>query len=137
MNTLPISAAANLRGWNTSSEPASAVPTSTGATAAGNVRGRAATSHSRAVLKRSTRLGRVRMRVSRSLRELPEVRGALLLVGVPALLGLLAGVEQEVGVVGQLLQAGEPVLGSVEARLHQAQGEGRELEHLAAPFDGL
>src|SRR4051794_7441913 len=120
MNTLPIRAAANLSGWKTSCEPASAVPTRTGATAAGKVRGRAATSHSRVVLTRSTRLGRVRTRISlrrstrlgrvrtkislRSLRELPEVRGAFLLVGVPALLRLLALVEEEIGVVGQLLE---------------------------------
>src|SRR3954462_7315415 len=105
MNTLPIRAAANLSGWKTSCEPASAVPTRTGATAAGKVRGRAATSHSRVVLTRSTRLGRVRTKISlRSLRELPEVRGAFLLVGVPALLRLLALVEEEIGVVGQLLE---------------------------------
>ena len=51
MNTLPISAAAKASGRNSSSEIASAVPTSTGATAAGSVRGRDATSHSRMGLK--------------------------------------------------------------------------------------
>ena len=44
MKTLPTSAAQNASGRNTSSAPASAVPTSTGAIAAGSVRGRAAIS---------------------------------------------------------------------------------------------
>ena len=44
---LPSSAATNASGRKTSSDAASAVPTSTGATAAGSVRGRAATSQSR------------------------------------------------------------------------------------------
>src|SRR5215218_101296 len=99
MNTLPTNAARNLTGWKTSSEPASAVPTSTGATAAG-----------------SGRLGKR----SRSLGELPEVRLAALDVGVPPLLGLLAHVEEQVGVVSQLLETGEPVVGRVEAGLEQA-----------------
>src|SRR5436305_810291 len=46
MNTLPMRAQAKRRGLNVPSVPASAVPTSTGATAAGSVRGRAATSQS-------------------------------------------------------------------------------------------
>src|SRR5918992_2698035 len=104
MNTLPISAQAKRRGLKTSSLPARAVPTSTGATAAGRVRGRAATSQRRSGLK------------SRALRELAEVRPALLAVGVAALLRLLAAVEEQVRVVGQLLDPGQPVLGGIEAR---------------------
>ena len=37
----------------------------------------------------------------------------------------------------ELLDAGEAVLGGVEARLQQAQRERRQREHLAAPGDGL
>ena len=59
MNSAPISAAANASAWNVPSVAASAVPTSTGATAAGSVRGRAAISQMRAALGRSaTRHGR-------------------------------------------------------------------------------
>ena len=46
MKTLPTSAATNGSTRKSSSVAASAVPTSTGATAAGSVRGRAASSHS-------------------------------------------------------------------------------------------
>ena len=51
--------------------------------------------------------------------------------------GLLAAVEEQVGVVGQLLDPGVAVLVGVEAGLDQAQGEGGEGEHVAAPGDGL
>src|SRR3954462_1588078 len=70
-------------------------------------------------------------RGSRTLREFAEVGAALLAVRVAALLRLLRPVEQEVRVVRQLLQPGQPVLVGVEARLEQAQREGGELEHLA------
>jgi hypothetical protein len=39
--------------------------------------------------------------------------------------------------VRQLLDAGDPVLERVEARLEQPKGEGREVVHLAAPGHGL
>src|SRR3954462_8918844 len=126
MKIEPISAHAKRSGLNTSSEPARAVPTSTGATAAGSVRGREATSQSRSGLKRSRALG-----------ELAEVGSALLAVGVTALLRLFGCVEEEVGVVGELLDAGQAVLGSVEAGLQEPQRERRQREHLAAPLDGL
>src|SRR5215212_3823097 len=74
---------------------------------------------------------------SRPLRELPEVRAPLLAVGVTTLLRLLASVEEEVRVVRELLDARQPVLGRVEARLQEPQREGREREHLAAPGHGL
>src|SRR4051812_18868042 len=99
MKIEPISAHTNRSGLNTPSVPASAVPTSTGATAAGSVRGREATSQSRSGLTRSRTLG-----------ELAEVRLALLAVGVTALLRLLGRVEQEVGVVRELLDARQPIL---------------------------
>src|SRR5436309_1260724 len=83
--------------------------TATGATAAGSVRGRAATSHSRSGVR------------SGALREPGEVGLALLLVGVTSLLGLLRHVEEEVGVVRELLDAREAVLGGVEAGLQEAQ----------------
>ena len=47
MNSAPTIAATNASGWNVPSVAASAVPTSTGATAAGSVRGRAAISQMR------------------------------------------------------------------------------------------
>src|SRR5437764_5263909 len=65
--------------------------------------------------------------------KLREVRRPLLDVGVAPLLGLLAAVEQEVGVVSELLEPGESVLGGIKARLEQAQREGGERQHLPAP----
>src|SRR4051812_274573 len=56
--------------------------------------------------------------------EAREVRCALGLVGLAALLRLLARVEQEVRVVSQLLDAREAVLGGMEAGLQEAQREG-------------
>src|SRR5215212_480863 len=110
MKTLPTRAHAKRSGRKTSSVPAaSAVPTSTGATAAGSVRGRAATSQSRS--------GLTRRRASRALGEFSEVGLALLDVGVATLLCLLGPVEEEVGVVGELLDTGDAVLVRVEARL--------------------
>src|SRR3954471_18847413 len=126
MKIEPISAHAKRSGLKTSSEPAKGVPTRTGATAAGSVRGREATSQSRSGLKRSRALG-----------ELAEVGSALLAVGVTALLRLFGCVEEEVGVVGELLDAREAVLGCVEAGLQEPQGERGEGQHLAAPLDGL
>src|SRR3954465_7426394 len=102
----PISAHANRSGLKTSSEPASAGPTSTGATAAGRGRGRDATSQSRSGLWRL-----------RSLGELAEVGSALLAVGVTALLRLFGCVEEEVGVVGERRDARGASLGCVEAGL--------------------
>src|SRR4051795_450471 len=126
MKTEPISAQTNRSGLNVPSVPASDVPTRTGATAAGSVRGRAATTHRRSAPTRSG-----------PLRELAEVGLALLAVGVASLLRLLRCVEEEVGVVRELLDPGEPVLGGVEARLEEPQGEGGELQHLAAPLHRL
>src|SRR5262245_42348478 len=114
--------------WPTNST-AAAVPTSTGAIAAGRVRGRAAITQ---ILT-----GRLPSARSWSLRVLAEVWLTPLLVGVPPLLALLGHVEEERRVVGELLQAGDPVLFGVEARLQEAQGEGGEVEHLAAPGDRL
>src|SRR5687767_6288356 len=122
----PIRAQAKRSGLKVPSDCASAVPTSTGATAAGSVRGRAATSQSFTVLG-----------LSGALRELAEVRLALLAVGVASLLRLLRPIEEEVGVVRELLDAGEPVLRRIEARLQQPQREWRQLEHLAAPLHRL
>jgi hypothetical protein len=52
-----------------------------------------------------------------------EVGFAFLFVGVAAFLGLLATVEEEVSVVGELLDAGESVLVGVEARFQETQRE--------------
>src|SRR4051795_6737168 len=107
---------------------AAAVPTSTGAIAAGSVRGRAAISQ---ILTRASR----RERASRAPRELAEVRLSLLLEGLAPLARLLVSVEEKVGVVGELLDPGVAVLVGVEARLEEPQREGGEGEHLAAPGD--
>src|SRR5881392_2098132 len=100
----PMSAHAKRSGLNVPSVPASDVPTSTGAIAAGSVRGREATSQSLSGLKAALR----------ALRESSEVGLSLLAVGVTALLRLLGHVEEEVRVVRELLDAREPVLGRVE-----------------------
>src|SRR3954452_6689076 len=120
----PISAAtkAQTRRRSPCCSMAAAVPTSTGAIAAGSVRGRAAISQ---ILN------------SGPLRILGEVRAASLLVRVAPLLTLLGHVEEQRRVVGELLDPGQPVLGRVEARLEEGQGEGGEGRHLAAPGDGL
>src|SRR5580693_9669200 len=125
MNTAPSSAATNASGWKRPAPSASEVPTSTGATAAGSVRTRAAITQMRTALTLGP-LGKAR-----------EVRRALLPVCVPSLLCLLAAVEQQVRVVRELLDPRQPVLGSVEARLQQPQRERREREHLLAPRDRL
>src|SRR4051794_13134948 len=85
------------------SADATAVPTSTGTTAAGRVRGRAPAT------QRFIRLWPPR--------ELGEIGFPLLAVRVAALLRFFAHVEEQVGVVGQLLDAGQPVLVGVEAGL--------------------
>src|SRR6059036_3495737 len=113
MKTLPSSAATNASGRKTSSLPARAVPTSTGAIAAGSVRGRAATSHIRnGTLPPARRTGAPDN--SGPARKAREVRLALLDVGVAALLALLRHVEEHRGVAGELLDAGEPVGVGVE-----------------------
>src|SRR4051794_4712662 len=125
MKIAPSSAATKPPTRRSTSVIASAVPTRTGAMAAGSVRGRAAMSQ----IRTGPAL--------RSPRELREVGAALLDVGVAALLGLVAHVEEQRRVAGELLDAGEPVVGGVERRLQHPQGERREREHLAAPLDGL
>src|SRR5690242_10918683 len=114
MKIEPISAHAKRSGLNVPSVPASEVPTSTGATAAGSVRGREATSQSRSGLKAdralpppvlrsrapppdalSSRTLRSRALRSRALRELAEVWLSLLAVGVASLLRFLRLVEEE------------------------------------------
>src|ERR1700739_1141618 len=112
MNRAPSSAARKRSEWTTCSTPANAVPTSPGATAAGSVRGREAINQIRIPLIFAA--GAAITLTSRPPRELGEVRAALLQVGVAPFLGLLAHVEQEVGVVGELLDPGHPVLVGVE-----------------------
>src|SRR4051794_37366782 len=106
-----------------------AVPTSTGTTAAGWVRGRAPRTHRFMVpAPRGP---------SWTPREVREVGRPLLVVGVATLLGFLAHVEEQVGVVSQLLDAGHAVLVGVEAGLDQPQGERRHGQHLPAPLHRL
>src|SRR5437764_4012118 len=125
MNTAPSSAATKARAWKWLAPSASDVPTSTGATAAGRVRRRAAITQMRTAPTLSP-LGKA-----------GEVRRALLAVGVASLLCLLACVKEEVGVMRELLDAAQAVLGGVEAGLQQPQREGRHREHLATPADCL
>src|SRR3954452_1904227 len=135
MNSAPSSAQAKAMPSKSPCWMASDVPTRTGATAAGSVRTRAAMTQMRSDFMSDPRLPASDL--SRAAREPREVRRALGLVGLAALARLLAGVEEEVRVVGELLQAGVAVLAGVEARLKQAQREGRQREHLAAPLDRL
>src|SRR5919202_4516409 len=128
MKIAPSSAATTPPTRRSVSVIASAVPTRTGAIAAGSVRGRAAMSQMR------TGNAAVRLRPPGELRE---VRAALLHVGVAALLRLVAHVEEQRRVAGELLHPGEPVVGGVERRLEHPQRERRQREHLAAPLHGL
>src|SRR4051812_14059344 len=109
------------------SATAAEVPTSTGATAAPNVRGRAPCTHNDADV----------MPTSGPLRELVERRLALLEVGALALLGLFTHVVEEGGVAGELLDPGETVVGRVARRLDHAERERAVLQHLPAPCHGL
>src|SRR6201986_4804901 len=106
MKIAPSSAATNRSGWNTWEKPAQAVPTSTGATAAGSVRSRAAISQIRTPLGIAAAGVLTARAPPASLgppRELREVDRPPLEVGVAALLRLFAHVEEQVGVVGELL----------------------------------
>src|ERR1700733_705247 len=139
MKIAASSAATNRSGWNTCAKPAHAVPTSTGATAAGSVRGRAAISQILIPLGIAA-AGVLTASPPEPLsppRELGEVGRPLLEVGVTALLRLFAHVEEEVRVVGQLLDPGEAILIGIEARLEHTERERRHDQHLAAPLDGL
>src|SRR5207248_5003269 len=69
--------------------------------------------------------------------ELVEVGLALLEVGALALLRFLTHVVEERGVAGELLDAGETVVGRVARRLDHAQRERAVLQHLPAPRDRL
>src|SRR5919201_3168124 len=69
--------------------------------------------------------------------EAREVWLALLDIGVPPLLRLLGHVVEEGRVTGQLLDAGQPVVGRVHARLDHPQRQRALLQHLAAPVERL
>src|SRR5438270_13951142 len=99
---------------------ATAVPARTGATDAASVAGRAA-SH----------------QMLRASGEPAELGLALLDVGVTPLLGLLAEVVEQRGVARQLLDAGQPVVGGVHARLDHPERQRAVPEHLAGPAHGL
>src|SRR5438445_6407575 len=106
MKTAPASAATNRSGWKTWWKPASEVPTSTGATAAGSVRIRAAISQMRTplgVVAAAVAVIRRACPSSRPMRELREVGRALIEVGVAPLLRFVRHVEEQVGVVRELL----------------------------------
>src|SRR5947209_1197487 len=107
-----------------------AVPMSTGATDAARVAGRTADHHTLVAL------GAVSVAAAtalRALRELGEIGLSLLDVRVATLLRLVAHVIEERRVAGELLDAGEPVVGGVHAGFDHAQSERAQLEHAAAP----
>src|SRR5215218_375277 len=132
MNSAPSSAATKRSGWKTPAVSASAVPTSTGASPTGSVFGRAAISQMRTTLGLAVP---VLMPTSlRPPRKAREVGRALLEEGRASLGRLLAAVEEEVRVVGELLDAGVAVLLRVEAGLHEPQRKGGKGKHLAAPL---
>src|SRR3954447_3810290 len=166
MKIEPTRAARNAptRGSSPAHSTAAAVPTSTGAIAAGSVLGLAAITQiligqlpSAMTESRAGGAGGGGSRTARGLpaappspcdrtraptpsrspRELAEIGRSFLLEGLAPLPSLLAAVEEQVGVVGQLLDPGVAVLMGIEAGLDQAQGEGGEGEHLAAPGDRL
>src|SRR3954468_7005528 len=134
MSSEPSRAATKRRGWKIPAVAASAVPTRTGAAPVGSVRGRAAMSQMRMALGRSAWTWTV---MSRPPGELRVIRLALGLVGLAPLPGLLGAVEEEGGVVRELLDAGVAGRVGVEARLEEPQRERGEREHLAAPLHGL
>src|SRR4051794_3218510 len=137
MKIEPIRAArkAPTRGSSPAHSTAAAVPTRTGAIAAGSVRGRAAITQ--ILIVPPSLVVTLAPRPSWPPREPREVWRPLLLEGLAALARLLVAVEEQVGVVGELLDPGVAVLVGVEAGLDQAQGEGRERQHVAAPGDRL
>src|SRR5579864_546336 len=110
-----------------------AVPASTGATDAASVAGRTADHQTREALM----AGAAAIIRLRPLGELREIRLSLLDVSVATLLRLFAHVVEERGVAGELLDPGQPVVGRVEAGLQHPQRERAQLEHAAAPGDGL
>src|SRR5260370_19927028 len=73
------------------------------------------------------------MQPSGSLGKLRKIWFAFLHVRVAAFLRLFAHVVEKSRVARELLDSGQPVIGSVEARLEEAQGKRAELEHAAAP----
>lgn len=115
---------------------AAAVPTITGTTAAGKVRGRAPRTH------RFTGPGAVGTGAegaapsgvtpalypgdhvagcSRSAGETAEFGRPVLLEGVATLLALFTHVEEHGGITGELLEPGQPVVGSMETALEHSQ----------------
>src|SRR2546425_9502710 len=88
---------------------------------------RLAPSPPRSVLDRP-RLALILFETLRPARELREVGRTPLDVRVPTFLRLVAHVEEQVRVMGELLKPREAVLGGVEARLQQAQRERRQRE---------
>src|SRR5579864_4009210 len=110
-----------------------AVPASTGATDAASVAGRTADHQTREALM----AGAAAIIRLRPLGELREVRLSLLDVSVATLLRLFAHVVEQRGVAGELLDAGQAVVGGVEAGLEHAQRERAQLEHATAPRDRL
>src|SRR5579864_4179271 len=111
-----------------------AVPARTGDTEAASVAGRTADHQTRGALMAGAA---AIIEELRPLREFREVRLSLLDVSVATLLRLFAHVVEQRGVAGELLDAGQAVVGGVEAGLEHAQRERAQLEHATAPRDRL
>src|SRR4051812_13463833 len=108
---------------------AHAVPTTTGTTAAGRVRSRAA-----AIQVESGDASVMAGSRSRIALEPREVGLALLEVGLLALAALVGGVVQQRRRAGELHHAGLAVAVGVHRQLEEAQRGRRHREHLAAPL---
>src|SRR5258705_3945914 len=136
MQSAPKSAARAGAGRKKPSRAATALPTSTGTTAAARVGMRSEGTKARARLgavplieRASTMLGKPT--------EPAEVGLPPLEIGVPPFLGLLAHVEEQGGIPGQFLQSRLAITVRVQRRLQAPERERAHLEHLPAPGDRL
>src|SRR5207302_11022657 len=162
MKTAPSSAKTNGIQWMVARSPcASAVPTSTGVTAAASVFGRAARSQGVIAVPQkspaspparrrdaagpagedasvpSRYVDAIRQTPSRESRELLEVRLPLIHICVPPFLRLLGQVIEQGGVAAEIEQSELAVAVGVHGRFQKAQRHRRKGQHLAAPFQRL
>src|SRR3954449_5911617 len=127
MKTAPSSAKKNGGQSTFAWMQASAVPTSTGVTAAASVFGRAARSHGVMGVPE-------RRCTSRKSRELLEIRLPLLHVCVAPFLRFLGQVIKQRRVAAEIEEAELSVTVRVHRRFQKPQRHGRKRQHLAAPF---
>src|SRR4051812_30775431 len=131
MKTAPRSAKTNDGQSTFESMQASAVPTSTGVTAAASVFGRAARSQGFMAAPPE------RMCVSRKSRELLEIRLPLLHVCVASFLRFLGEVVEQRRVAAEIEEAELAVAVGVHRGFQETQRHRSERQHLAAPFQRL